>query len=82
VTVAGATVVAPTAPTLTAPADLAQLPKEVGATVSATVTAGQVQINVRPGVASFTQKPLKEQIVSHRINIGDPETVARQASGC
>ena len=42
VTVAGATVVAPTAPTLTAPADLAQLPKDVGATVSATVTAGQV----------------------------------------
>src|SRR5207302_8730376 len=45
----------------------------------ALVTAGQVQINVRPLTTLFRKKALKQQLHSHRINGSNGQRVTNRA---
>lgn len=90
VTVAGATVVAPTAPTLTAPATGTDVYDGVGVTVTATVTAGQVPDRIDfvldPGVsevvvATDSSSPYSQTWTPSGVTPGAHTLVARFVYG-
>ena len=47
----------------------------------AAIAAGQIEINVGPAFAAFAQKPLKDEMMTDRINRRDPKTITNRAVG-
>ena len=47
----------------------------------APIAAGQIEINIGPAFPALAEKTLEDQMIAHRIDRGDAETITNRAVG-